>query len=77
MTTFADLGLSAPVLKALEDVGYEQPSPIQEQAIPILDLGDRFGLAQPALESAAFVVAVIVASGRLVMVPVSKLLGRD
>src|SRR4051795_13413296 len=34
MTTFKDLGLSAPLLEALEDVGYESPSPIQEQAIP-------------------------------------------
>ncbi|MEA2221632.1 MAG: ATP-dependent helicase DeaD, partial [Solirubrobacteraceae bacterium] len=34
MTTFADLGLSASTLEALEDVGYEKPSPIQEQAIP-------------------------------------------
>ena len=44
---FADLGLSAPVLEALQDVGYEQPSPIQEQAIPILLGGnDMIGQAQ-------------------------------
>ncbi len=36
MTTFADLGLSEPLLRALRDVGYESPSPIQEQAIPPL-----------------------------------------
>src|ERR671931_2226290 len=36
MTAFADLGLSQSTLLALQDVGYEQPSPIQEQAIPIL-----------------------------------------
>jgi ATP-dependent RNA helicase DeaD len=47
VTTFADLGLSAPLLKALEDVGYEQPSPIQEQAIPpLLDGADIIGQAQ-------------------------------
>ena len=47
MTTFADLGLSAPTLKALEDVGYEQPSPIQEQAIPVMLEGrDIIGQAQ-------------------------------
>ena len=34
--SFADLGLSEPTLRALRDVGYEAPSPIQEQAIPAL-----------------------------------------
>ena len=34
VTAFADLGLSASTLQALQDVGYEKPSPIQEQAIP-------------------------------------------
>jgi ATP-dependent RNA helicase DeaD len=47
MTAFADLGLSASTLKALQDVGYEQPSPIQEQAIPVLMEGrDMIGQAQ-------------------------------
>ncbi|HZO36465.1 MAG TPA: DEAD/DEAH box helicase [Solirubrobacteraceae bacterium] len=47
MTTFADLGLSAPLLQALEDVGYESPSPIQEQAIPsMLEGRDIIGQAQ-------------------------------
>ena len=47
MTTFADLGLSASTLKALEDVGYENPSPIQEQAIPVMLQGrDMIGQAQ-------------------------------
>lgn len=47
MTAFADLGLSAPVLEALQSIGYEQPSPIQEQAIPILLNGsDMIGQAQ-------------------------------
>ncbi len=47
MTTFADLGLSPVALQALKDVGYEQPSPIQEQAIPILLAGnDMIGQAQ-------------------------------
>ena len=34
--TFAEMGLTAPLLKALDDVGYETPSPIQAQAIPHL-----------------------------------------
>jgi ATP-dependent RNA helicase DeaD len=47
VTTFADLGLSPQTLEALQDVGYEQPSPIQEQAIPpMLDGRDVIGQAQ-------------------------------
>ena len=47
MTAFADLGLSESTLQALQDVGYEQPSPIQEQAIPVLLEGrDMIGQAQ-------------------------------
>jgi ATP-dependent RNA helicase DeaD len=47
VTTFADLGLSESTLKALSDVGYESPSPIQEQAIPpMLEGRDVIGQAQ-------------------------------
>ncbi len=47
MTTFADLGLEPDLLSALADVGYESPSPIQEQAIPSLLEGlDVIGQAQ-------------------------------
>jgi ATP-dependent RNA helicase DeaD len=47
MTTFADLGLSEAALESLKAVGYEQPSPIQEQAIPVLLEGrDMIGQAQ-------------------------------
>ncbi|QSZ41990.1 DEAD/DEAH box helicase [Sulfurimonas aquatica] len=34
--TFKDLGLSAPLLKAISEQGYETPTPIQEQAIPVI-----------------------------------------
>ncbi|EDJ1485837.1 ATP-dependent RNA helicase [Salmonella enterica] len=46
-TTFADLGLKAPILEALTDLGYEKPSPIQAECIPHL-LGGRdvLGMAQ-------------------------------
>ena len=56
MTTFAELGLSAPVLQALEDVGYEKPSPIQEQAVPpLLEGRDVIGQAQTGTgKTAAF-----------------------
>src|SRR5689334_23288512 len=47
MTTFADLGLDSDILDALHDVGYESPTPIQEQAIPLLLQGhDMIGQAQ-------------------------------
>src|SRR5881398_2195139 len=56
MTTFADLGLSEPLLQALRDVGYESPSPIQEQAIPsLLEGRDVVGQAQTGTgKTAAF-----------------------
>jgi ATP-dependent RNA helicase DeaD len=55
-TTFADLGLSQSTLHALRDVGYESPSPIQEQAIPPLLQGqDVIGQAQTGTgKTAAF-----------------------
>jgi ATP-dependent RNA helicase DeaD len=47
MTTFADLGLAPDILEAIRDVGYESPSPIQEQAIPpLLQGADVIGQAQ-------------------------------
>jgi ATP-dependent RNA helicase DeaD len=56
MTTFQDLGLSEDILKALSDVGYDAPSPIQEQAIPHLLQGhDVIGQAQTGTgKTAAF-----------------------
>ncbi len=46
-TTFSDLGLNASILQALNDLGYEKPSPIQAECIPHL-LGGRdvLGMAQ-------------------------------
>jgi ATP-dependent RNA helicase DeaD len=54
--SFADLGLSEPILQALRDVGYESPSPIQEQALPVLLAGhDVIGQAQTGTgKTAAF-----------------------
>ena len=56
MTTFTELGLSEPILNALRDVGYESPSPIQEQTIPLLLEGrDVIGQAQTGTgKTAAF-----------------------
>jgi ATP-dependent RNA helicase RhlE len=45
--TFKDLGLSEPLLKAIEKKGYTEPSPIQEKAIPVvLDGNDILASAQ-------------------------------
>ncbi|HEX3693365.1 MAG TPA: DEAD/DEAH box helicase [Solirubrobacteraceae bacterium] len=54
--TFTELGLSEQTLQALRDVGYESPSPIQEQAIPTLLEGrDVIGQAQTGTgKTAAF-----------------------
>jgi len=46
-TTFADLGLKAPILEALNYLGYEKPSPIQAECIPhLLNGRDVLGMAQ-------------------------------
>ena len=59
--TFADLGLSEPVLRALADVGYESPSPIQAATIPALLEGHHVvGLAQTGTgKTAAFALPVL------------------
>ena len=45
--TFQELGLNEPILRALADQGYEQPSPIQAKAIPPALTGrDVLGCAQ-------------------------------
>ena len=56
MTTFRELGLSEPLLEALSHLGYERPTPIQEQAIPALLAGrDVIGQAQTGTgKTAAF-----------------------
>ncbi len=56
MTNFSDLGLHKQVLKAVNNLGYETPTPIQEQAIPILLQGrDLMGIAQTGTgKTAAF-----------------------
>jgi ATP-dependent RNA helicase DeaD len=54
--SFADLGLSESLLKTLSEIGYETPSPIQAQCIPILLEGhDILGMAQTGTgKTAAF-----------------------
>ncbi len=61
MTTFSDLGLSEGILDAVRDVGYETPTPIQEQAIPYVLMGrDILGSAQTGTgKTASFTLPMI------------------
>jgi len=61
VTTFQDLGVSAPILKALDAEGYTQPTPIQIQALPIVQKGkDLIGLAQTGTgKTAAFALPIL------------------
>ena len=58
---FADLGLSEPVMRAVADVGYETPSPIQAATIPALLEGrDVLGTAQTGTgKTAAFALPLL------------------
>jgi len=59
--TFKDLGIVEPILQALNQKGYTNPTPIQEQAIPILLKGkDLMGCAQTGTgKTAAFAIPII------------------
>ncbi len=66
--SFTDLGLSPEVLKAVDEVGYADPTPIQAQAIPFVLMGrDILGCAQTGTgKTASFTLPMIdiLASGR-------------
>ena len=59
--TFNDLGLSADVLAAVEEMGYTTPTPVQEQTIPlVLENKDVVGAAQTGTgKTAAFVLPIM------------------
>ena len=59
--TFEELGLSAPILQAVKDCGYETPTPIQQQAIPVVLEGkDVIGASQTGTgKSAAFALPLL------------------
>ena len=61
VTQFTDLGLAAPLLKALEGEGYTTPTPIQAKAIPIVMTGaDLLGIAQTGTgKTAAFALPIL------------------
>ncbi|MDA8345746.1 MAG: DEAD/DEAH box helicase [Thermaerobacter sp.] len=61
LTGFAALGLSSRVLKAIEEMGFEEPSPIQERTIPAALQGrDVIGRAQTGTgKTAAFGIPIV------------------
>lgn len=61
MTNFTDLGLAKPLLKALAEEGYDQPTPIQALAIPYVLAGrDLLGIAQTGTgKTAAFALPIL------------------
>ncbi|WP_461481204.1 DEAD/DEAH box helicase [Porticoccus sp.] len=58
---FSSLGIASPVLQAVQELGYEQPSPIQAQSIPILLEGaNLLGVAQTGTgKTAAFALPLL------------------
>ena len=59
--TFKELNLSAPLLRAVQEAGYETPSPIQAAAIPpVLSGRDLMGCAQTGTgKTAAFALPML------------------
>ena len=60
-TTFADLGLSDELVRAVSEAGYIHPTPIQEQAIPVVLMNrDVLGCAQTGTgKTASFVLPML------------------
>jgi|CXWL01.1.fsa_nt_gi ATP-dependent RNA helicase DeaD len=60
-TLFQSLGLKAEILKAIEALGFEEPSPIQKQAIPLLMAGDDIVAQAPTGtgKTAAFAIPIM------------------
>ena len=61
LETFRDLGLSDPLIRAIDDVGFEEPTPIQKRAIPVLLEGkDLIAQAQTGTgKTAAFALPIL------------------
>ena len=48
MKSFEELGICPEILKALEELGYEFPMPVQEQVIPVL-LSQKTGYSRESV----------------------------
>ena len=59
--TFQELDIINPILRAVEEKGYEEPTPIQQEAIPVVMAGkDIFGIARTGTgKTAAFAIPII------------------
>src|SRR5256885_6712320 len=85
--SFASLGLAPELTRAVADEGYEQPTPIQREAIPLVLAGrDLIGSAQTGTgKTAAFLLPILqrLAGGRprvlraLILVPTRELAERS
>jgi ATP-dependent RNA helicase RhlE len=83
VTTFEGLGIGKSILKALDEIGFLSPTPIQEQAIPVIKSGkDVLGIAQTGTgKTAAFIIPLLMklvkAEGKdpraIVLVPTREL----
>ena len=74
LTNFTDLGLSDPILKALSEEGYANPTPIQAKAIPVVLSGvDLLGIAQTGTgKTAAFALPILDRLARAKLPPIRK-----
>lgn len=61
MTSFSDFKLNKQILQAIEDLGFQEPTPIQEKTIPLALAGhDLMGIAQTGTgKTAAFVLPIL------------------
>lgn len=59
--TFNELDIVEPILRAVHEKGYDEPTPIQQQAIPVVFQGkDIFGIAQTGTgKTAAFAIPIL------------------
>ena len=69
-TTFNDLKISKPILKALDEKNYDTPTAIQQKAIPVATAGrDVLGLAQTGTgKTAAFAIPILERLGNIAIV---------
>jgi ATP-dependent RNA helicase RhlE len=61
MTTFEGFGIGKSILKALNEIGFTEPTPIQQQAIPVVKSGqDLLGIAQTGTgKTAAYIIPLL------------------
>lgn len=66
MNRFDELNLAEPIIRAVREKGYETPTPIQQQAIPVVLQGkDIFGIARTGTgKTAAFALPILEMLGR-------------